>query len=421
MTFLCLLAHIWALSQIAVTRSELAVSGTLHVVEVVHPRPSRRVFSHRYILQPDNASLRSIPVEHDSHISDPRYRENYVTLYGDYKSGVLNVVAVKPQGAPPPQQPPRAPTILAVTITETGTYGRGASESLAAMVARDMDLISKSRWRPNITVQHASVAPMAGCDYEGVTDRAFELLGVSRASYDLVSILLPTTFGQHSGSNECVLDGTPWKGLAYLGGKYSWIRLSRDNVATTVESRIWGHELVHNMGLGHSMTRNNEYGDRTCMMGNLFDLRGGGTLNGAALVQLGWHELHPESGRVGRVTLAPLGASNQVYTIGAHVVSFRHKLAGHDGTLNVGDGVSIHRIGGRKRTLLDHGIGYLTSDNISVAVRGYTPTAVTFDVTEAARAESHGGHIIVAAVATVCVILVLGNRCARRGNSVNIF
>lgn len=405
--FLLILGPLWACWQMQGAEAT-TVSGTLHAVEVVHPAPSRRLFSHRHVLQPSDASLRTVPIE-GSHTADPRYRERRVSMYGAYKAGVFHAAAAQPHGALGVDDPlrPQTPTVLAIAVTETDALTYGAYRLLADMITREMDAVSTSLWRPNVTVRHANVGRLPGCDYEGATDRAFELLGVAPDAYSYVSILLPTTFGQHSGANECVLDGTAWKGLAYLGGKYSWVRLASDSTAEPIESRIWGHELLHNIGIGHSMTPGDEYGDATCVMGNLFSHRHGITLNGAALAQLGWHRLHPESERLGRVTLRPLGTSNEIFTIGPHIVSFRHTLAGRDATLAGDSGVSIHRTAGHKRILLAHGRGEVTAENLTIAVQGFSPELVTFDVTRAVEGD-RAGYATVAAAAAVLTIAIIG-------------
>lgn len=405
--FSSLLCTLWACWQMQGAETT-TVSGTLHAVEVVHPAPSRRLFSHRYVLQPRDASLRTVPIQ-GSHATDPRYRERRVSMYGAYKAGVFHAATAQPHGALGADDPLRqqTPTVLAIAITETDALTYSAYRLLADMITRQMDAVSTSLWRPNVTVRHANVGRLPGCDFEGATDRAFELLGVAPDAYSYVSILLPTTFGQHSGANECVLDGTAWKGLAYLGGKYSWVRLASDSTAEPIESRIWGHELLHNIGIGHSMTPGDEYGDATCVMGNLFSHRHGITLNGAALAQLGWHRLHPKSEQLGRVTLRPLGTSNEIFTIGPHIVSFRHRLAGHDATLDSDNGVSIHRTVGHKRILLAHGRGEVTAENLTVAVRGFSPETVTFDVTRALK-DGSTGYVTVATGAALLTIMIFG-------------
>jgi hypothetical protein len=329
----------------------------------------------------------------------------------------LRATGAKAAAAEGAAAPSVTPSLLAVSLSETGEHSDVALQALVAMVERDLDTISQSRWNPTITARHVTVGVWSECDYEGATDRALTLLGVAPSDYDLISVLLPTTFGQHSGENECRRNGAVWKGLAYLGGKYAWVRLSSDATATATESRVWVHELVHNMGLGHSNTPEIEYGDRTCVMGNLFRMRDRSTLNGAALQQLGWASAHPDSGRTGTIVLRPLASSAEVYQIGSHLVSFRHTLVGHDATLRVESGVSVHRTYGHSRLLLGHGAGTVTADNLTVTVHGLSSESATVEIATA-TAEPRSLALAVygaAAGASALAILVIGSQIKYRG------
>jgi hypothetical protein len=194
---------------------------------------------------------------------------------------------------------------------------------------RDIERVSLGRVSASVDTRryHLTEAP-EGCPYAEITEAALAALNATDfPSVGLVATSLPLSIG---GDDGCTAGGTEFVGIAQLFGALSWTR-ARDKGVRPRHRSVMFHELGHNFGLMHSNAPGDEYGDPTCSMGLALDLRGGNTLNGAALAALQWAEYSNET--AGEWDLGCLGTTNSVARLPTGLVVSHRCAEGHDAAL----------------------------------------------------------------------------------------
>jgi hypothetical protein len=143
-----------------------------------------------------------------------------------------------------------------------------------------------------------------GCDWLAwsvAVDQAAQAVGVNVATYQHVIYVLP----HHSQ-----LPGCGWAGLAYVGGRKSF-------VAEPQSMMVYTHELGHNLNMAHAGkdldndgVMDVEYGDFSDPMGSSRDMH---QFNGPHMHQMGWLNSFPNAVQTvtasGSYQLAAIGAT----------------------------------------------------------------------------------------------------------------
>lgn len=239
------------------------------------------------------------------------------------------------QAAVPVQMPPISPChMLHIVVTTSNDNENGFVTSAferGNAVEHTLNRISSGAMQMSVHPMHVVAPPNANaCDYVELTNIA--LLQVSNVSaYQYIVTTFPTTYGglDESGRSNCQIDGIVFAGLAYVGGKYSWVRTNEVNMYTMEYSTTILHELGHNFGLRHAKTIESEYGDPHCLMGHGNELVGTGTYGGGMLYALGWAEGNKLADGMARART--VGANQSVVVVNNDiVVSFRGANGGAD-------------------------------------------------------------------------------------------
>ena len=210
------------------------------------------------------------------------------------------------------------PTSTAAWATDVEHSGREAVHDIERVSLGRVNVSYYSR-------RHRLAVPPVGCPYTEITEDA--LVALNATAFPLVGLVVTSLPWSLGGDEGCTVDGTEFAGIAQLFGSLSWTRALDEGVRPRHRSVMF-HEMGHNFGLMHSNAPGDEYGDPTCSMGLALDLRGGNTLNGAALATLQWAQ--SSNATEGEWQLGCLGTTNSVARLPAGLVVTHRCAEGHD-------------------------------------------------------------------------------------------